>query len=72
MTNRHELTWNHAVDNGDFDTADEVIATQSQELGQALSEKKVSSSIAQQRAILASAVYWGIDYGSLPFGRMEP
>ncbi|MBH1980676.1 hypothetical protein I8H89_04120 [Candidatus Saccharibacteria bacterium] len=72
MTSSHELTWTHAVDNGDFDIADETAAKHSQESDQALPEQKIASGTSQQRAILASAAYWGVDYGSLPFGRMEP
>lgn len=63
MTKRSELLWEQATNDGDYAEAHRLKDERHQD-----DEAEVPGAIRTQRAILSSAAYWGIDYGSLPDG----
>lgn len=67
MTSPNELAWNHAIETENFILADDIVKKhQKPNLPNNENEPQVSSATKEQCATLATAAYWGIDYGSLP------
>lgn len=65
MTSQNELLWEQAVGDEDFGLATEIASKAELATKQETTSPLESSGSKTQKAILNSALYWSIDYGSL-------
>lgn len=67
MTDTNELLWGQAIEDGNYHLAQEISELSEPNVDTTTDQSpKVDSAPKTQRAILGSAAYWGLDYGSLP------